>query len=207
MNKKVLFSIFTLFIILTMIIISCNNNVTINTKNNLEKYNELKKIFVRIKDNMDYISINNEELNIEPSWSYYKLDLKENTKQIYDYLIRDIRVCYIYFTDDKNTYSDSNFLGKFDNLDKVSKTKFDKLTKDYEMYDNRCLENFNKYYYDLLEGDEVADLKIILEPILLYKKFHNYEFNDYESILNAEYYKASLIYNITEYLKYKYDNN
>lgn len=206
MKKIVLFIILFLLVMLMIPMLSHNKNIIISTQNNIEKNNELNEILKKMKDNMDYISINNESLNIKPSWLYYKLELPENQKQIYDYLIRDIRVCYIYFTDDGTTYSDSNFLGKFDNLDEVPKSKFDKIVKDYEIYDNFCLENFNKYY-DLLKKDEVRDLKIIIEPILLYKDFHTYQINDYEELLNKEYYKASLIYNITEYLKYKYNNN
>ena len=107
MKKIVLFIILFLLVMLMIPMLSHNKNIIISTQNNIEKNNELNEILKKMKDNMDYISINNESLNIKPSWSYYKLELPENQKQIYDYLIRDIRVCYIYFTDDGTTYSDS----------------------------------------------------------------------------------------------------
>lgn len=154
---------------------------------------------------MEYVSIFNNDVNKDISWFSYKLEMPEIEKNVYDSLVRDIRNCYVYFNDDGSTFTNSNYLSKFKDMNKISKKEFEDKTKLYSNYNKSCLDNFNKYE-DLLLNKELKDLEVVVRPILIYKEIYNMDVNNYEELLKNEYYKASLIKNVSDFLRLKFDN-
>ena len=181
-----------------------NDEYVVNSSENNKLLSVYQNLLKDIRDNMDYVSVSNDDINKYISWTSYKLEMPEENKNIYDSLVRDIRYCYVYFTDDGSTYTNSNYLGKFKNMKKVTKKEFEEKTKLYSDYNNNCLNNFDKYE-DLLLNENLKDLELVIRPILLYKDIYNMDVNNYEELLKNEYYKASLIKNVSDFLKLKYD--
>lgn len=207
-QKKIviIFIVLVIFLILSILIIK-ENTIVINNEKNKDLYNQYTDIINNIKKNMDYISENNENIDGKIKWSNFKLSLDSDVSIIYDYLIDDIRICYVYFTDVNNEiYSNSNYLEKFVGMDKILKSEFKNLTKMYSIYNSNCLDRFDKYENNLNKNTfENEFLKLMIEPLINYKKYHDIEVESYESLLINEFDKANLIYNITEYLKLRYD--
>ena len=205
-NKVLLYSITVLIFGLCLLVFRGRNNkeFIVNSSENNKLLNEYENILNDIYDNMNYVSGSNDDVNKDISWTSYKLEMPEENKNVYDSLVRDIRYCYVYFTDDGITYTNSNYLSKFKNMNKVSKKEFEEKTKLYSKYNASCLDNFDKYE-DLLLNKELKDLEVVIRPILIYKNIYNMEVNSYEELLKNEYYKASLIKNVSDFLKLKYD--
>ena len=205
-NKVLLCSITVLIFGLCLLVFGGRNNkeFIVNSSENNKLLNEYENILNDIYDNMNYVSVSNDDVNKDISWTSYKLEMPEENKNVYDSLVRDIRYCYVYFTDDGSTYTNSNYLSKFKNMNKVSKKEFEEKTKLYSNYNASCLDNFDKYE-DLFLNKELKDLEVVIRPILIYKNIYNMEVNSYEELLKNEYYKASLIKNVSDFLKLKYD--
>lgn len=207
-NKLVIISIFTIIVVLLLIFCFIFNDYEEYVIKNYKNDQLLKKYYEVINDiytNMEYVSISNNEVNKDISWTSYKLEMSEVENSVYDSLVRDIRYCYVYFTDDGNEYTNSNYLDKFKELDKISKKAFKEEIKLYSEYNKSCLDNFDKYE-DLFLNNDLKDLEVIVRPLLIYKDIYNMDVNNYEDLLKNEYYKASLIKNISDFLVLKYDN-
>lgn len=203
--RKYLLS-FTFALIIVVVLLLPKNKTTIYN-NNAKLYSALNSVFQNIKENMDYVSMD-KQTNVNPSWTHYKLDTSKESKPIYEYLVKDIRVCYIYWSDKDNVYSDSNFLAKYKNIKEVSNKEFQAIKNEYYIYNNYCINNFKKYRELLISEDkDVLELKIAVNPIVLYAEYNNFEVNNFDDILKNEYYKAKLIENITNYLKLKIENS
>lgn len=208
MKKNILLIVFIIAITITFLfcfrVFNKKSIIMIEDKNNLlSKYNELLE---NIENNMNTISINNSELNSKITWTYYNLKMDDDMKYIYDQLIKDIRVCYVYITDVENTYSNSNFLKRFVDSNRISKEQFDKIMRSFNDYNDSCLNSFLKYEeWFLIKNSEIEELKVAVKPIILFKQFNNPKIDNYEDLFKYEYQKVSLINNITNFLKYKYN--
>lgn len=205
MKKIIIFLILIIILILVSIKLFYKETIIIiEDKNNLlDKYNELLN---NIKNNMDIVSTNNSELNSKLAWSYYKVKMDSNSEYIYNNIIKDIRICYVYMNDVEDTYSNSNFLKRFNNVDKISEKQFNTIMKQFNNYNDSCLNNFLKYNdLFMIENQNIKELKMVVEPIMIFQKYSNQNINNYNELLNYEYQKVSLISNIVDFLKYKYD--
>lgn len=208
MNKNKLFLCGILVLIFGVCLLGVfkfnNKEYVVDSTANNKLLIEYESILNDIYDNMNYVSVSNDDVNKDISWATYKLEMPEENKNVYDSLVRDIRYCYVYFTDDGSTYTNSNYLSKFKDMDKISKNEFEEKTKLYSNYNNSCLDNFDKYE-DLFLNNELNDLEVVIRPILIYKDIYNMDVKNYEELLKNEYYKASLIKNASDFLKLKYD--
>lgn len=204
MKKIIYISLIIMLIFVCIKLFYKDSIIIIEDKNNLlDKYNEL---LGNIKNNMDIVSTNNSELNSKVAWSYYKVEMDSNSKYIYNSIIKDIRICYVYMNDEEDTYSNSNFLKQFNNFDRISEKQFSIIMKQFNNYNDSCLNNFSKYDdLFIIENQNIKELKMVVEPIMFFQKYSNQNINNYNELLNYEYQKVSLISNIVDFLRYRYD--
>ena len=125
-NKGILIIILSsLILILGILAINKKDNeIIIKSEFNnklLEKYNNNLKT---IEENLDYITYDLPENSIR--WYRFKYEnIDETSLNVINMLIRDIREFYAFSNDNGEIYYyDNNYVGKFNNIDKISKKNF-----------------------------------------------------------------------------------
>lgn len=217
-NKKkfyiILIVIFLLLLLLMILIFYIKNNtMIINTKEDKKILNEYSNLLDNIKENMEEISNINSTLNYDVNWSSYKLKLDDESQTVYDSVIRNIRNCYLsYLSQGENKFS--NVIVQLENYDKINKKKFNEIMQYYHNIDSSCFYEFYTEFYsdnNLFESDflgsyDIKELSLHIKPLVLYYKKNNlYIPKNYKELLNEELYKVSLLNNISEFLKLKYE--
>lgn len=209
-NKGILIIILSsLILILGILAINKKDNEIIikNEFNNkiLEKYNNNLKT---IEENLDYITYGSPENSIR--WYRFKYEsIDETSLNVINMLIRDIREFYAFSNDNGEIYYyDSNYVGKFNNIDKISKKDFFKKIEGYENSNNSYVKLFSKYEdFFLNDGNErYINLKLLIDPLITFDKtINNSNINNYEDLLINEYNKSLFLKNITIYLRNYYE--
>lgn len=210
-NKGILIIILsTLILILGILAINQKDNeIIIKSEFNnklLEKYNNNLKT---IEENLDYITYGLPENSIR--WYRFKYEnIDETSLNVINMLIRDIREFYAFSNDNGEIYYyDSNYVGKFNNIDKISKKEFLKKIEGYENSNNDYVKLFNKYEDYFLNGgtERFMNLKLLMDPLITFDKtINNSNIEDYEDLLINEYNKSLFLKNITIYLKNYYED-
>lgn len=214
----IIISTFLLFVVLVMgiFINEKNNTMIIDTKENreiLEKYN---KLLDNIKNNMEEISNSDPEFNRTYNWNTYKLKLDNDAQSQYNCAITSLTACYLYYR--TNDFTNTDFIRKFESYDKISKKKFNEIMLSYDESSNYCYRGFAStfYYVDYEEpyvkpyddDYDVRELELFVKPIVvnyIEKRNKWYKPKNYNELLNEEYYRVSLLNNLSEYLKIKYE--
>lgn len=214
----IIISTFLLFVVLVMgiFINEKNNTMIIDTKENreiLEKYN---KLLDNIKNNMEEISNSDPEFNRTYNWNTYKLKLDNDAQSQYNWAITSLTACYLYYR--TNDFTNTDFIRKFESYDKISKKKFNEIMLSYDESSNYCYRGFAStfYYVDYEEpyvkpyddDYDVRELELFVKPIVvnyIEKRNKWYKPKNYNELLNEEYYRVSLLNNLSEYLKIKYE--
>ncbi len=219
-NKKIIIPVLvSILLVLVMVVMGIvinekNNTMIINTKENEEKLEKYNKLLDNIKNNLEEVSESNPKLNNTYNWSTYKLNLDNNAKEQYDWVIKILTNCYLYYKTDDFT-NNTDFIRKFKNYDKISKKEFNDIVSNYNESSNICYERFaSTFYYVDSEVDPYADnydikeLELFVKPIIqdyVEKRNKMYIPKYYNELLNEEYYRVSLLKNLSEYLKIKYE--
>ena len=179
---------------MTIIVVNDENNIL------LERYNSNLKI---IENNLNEVSTSNEDGTIK--WYFFKKrDIDEQLLNIYDNLIADLRICYIYATDDGTNYTDSNYINRFKDYDKIKQKDFDNLIIGYNFNNSGCLERFNRYDSWIDNSSKFEEIKYFINEIQKYFKEIEYkEFNNYNEVIRNEDKKIGMLKEISEYLKRK----
>lgn len=182
-------------------IISDNMDIDIVTKENTEILSNYQNNLDMIKNEMDEIALPNEEGNI----NWYKLNGKKIDKdleEIYTSMMRDIRICYLYATDDGSVFTDSNYVGRFNSYEKIKAKEFNSLIKGYSNNNKDCLSRFNGYYESYFTEDkkyeEVKDL--INKARSYYQEIKDKEFKNYTVMLDNENKKIEIIKEMADLL-------
>lgn len=210
-NKGILIIILSsLILILGILAINKKDNeIIIKSEFNnklLEKYNNNLKT---IEENLDYITYDLPENSIR--WYRFKYEnIDETSLNVINMLIRDIREFYAFSNDNGEIYYyDNNYVGKFNNIDKISKKEFLKKIEGYETSNNSYVKLFDKYEDFFLNGgaERFMNLKLLIDPLITFDKtINNSNIEDYEDLLINEYNKSLFLKNITIYLKNYYED-
>ena len=214
----IIISTFLLFVVLVMgiLINEKNNTMIIDTKENKEILTKYNKLLDNIKNNMEEISNSDPEFNRTYNWNTYKLKLDNDAQSQYNWAITSLTACYLYYR--TNDFTNTDFIRKFESYDKISKKKFNEIMLSYDESSNYCYRGFAStfYYVDYEEpyvkpyddDYDVRELELFVKPIVvnyIEKRNKWYKPKNYNELLNEEYYRVSLLNNLSEYLKIKYE--
>ena len=220
-EKEIIIIVICIVLILIMVVmrIVINekiNTMIIDTKENKEILTKYNKLLDNIKNNMEEISNSNPEFNRTYNWNTYKLKLDNDAEMQYNWAIIRLTDCYLYYR--TNDFTNTDFIRKFESYDKISKKKFNEIMLSYDESSNYCYEGFAStfYYVDYEEpyvkpyadNYDVRELELFIKPIVvnhIEKRNKWYKPKNYNELLNEEYYRVSLLNNLSEYLKIKYE--
>lgn len=201
MKKIIAVGVVLVVLIISMLLFYFTREKLVTIKISDEWISNYQEKLGNIKNNMDYVSIDNDN-NYSVNWNSYKLDLGADQNKVYELIIGKIKWCYLMANNDANDVDNSFSIMTFNN----KRQDFNKIKELYNL-NNSCLKDFNSYkeFFDV-ENDDLKDLEIVLTPIFLFNGQPT-DFRNYQELLDYEYHKISLISNVSDFLKYKYDMN
>lgn len=160
-------------------------------------YEPLENNINVIKENMDDITISNDEFNW---YKLKKLDISDKKlKDTYNLLVADIRTCYLLETDLKNKIYDNLKILSFKNKKDISKEEL------LELSNNDCLNNFNKYNSLVLSDDENISERVKTQiGIIINEEKEDIVYDNFYSVLYNDLVTMTKIMNVSKWLKAEY---
>lgn len=164
-------------------------------------YTSIERNINVTKDNMDEITISNDDSN----WSELK-EINTDDKQLkktYNLLVEDITKCYLITTDLKNKVYDNKKVLSFKNKTSISEKDLLKLSEN-----ENCLKEFDKYN-SLTLSDDAETSEKIRKQISIIVDYGYGTSNDgtFQSVIEEEAINVSKIANLSKWLKIEYNSN
>jgi hypothetical protein len=164
-------------------------------------YTSIERNINVTKDNMDEITISNDDSN----WSELK-EINTDDKQLkktYNLLVEDITKCYLITTDLKNKVYDNKKVLSFKNKTSISEKDLLKLSEN-----ENCLKEFDKYN-SLTLSDDAETSEKIRKQISIIVDYGYGTSNDgtFQSVIEEEAITVSKIANLSKWLKIEYNSN
>lgn len=208
-NKKYVY--FGLLFLLVILVISIVIKILLKSKIDIESVNKDWKSYdlsiENIKNNLDPITENNENFYW---WKLKDFDIEDKEyEQMLNSLVANVRMCYLYFTDNGELYTNSNPIRKFREKDYITYEELERLN-DFMYVDTKyCLNRFEQYNDTILissDGysknkflNEINKINVIKET----KLFSNKEAN-YNELLLRKIMEVHLIEDLSEFIKEEY---
>lgn len=155
LKNKYIFIIFSLILIVLSsflsIIIYKNHNDKIDIKLSNQSWDSYDESIKNIKNNMDPITEPNENFFW---WTLKDFDIEDNEyEKILNYLVAQVRMCYLDYTDDGTLYTNSNPIRKYREKDIITTEELKKLNFDMSN-DRSCINRFDDFNSLLISNDE-----------------------------------------------------
>jgi len=201
--KILMFAFIIISLVLCIFIYKNNYKIKLSEKT----WSDYDKSLENIKKNMDEITEDSE------NWIWWTL--KENNitdldfKNAINSLIGDIRMCYIYSSNDDNYRGNvkSNPLLKYKEEKTITKKQVESLQIETKI--DYCLEVFEKYNLFMISSDKTIDESFKAQVNKVYElqksELFKIENPTYDEMVEKEVLKLKKISELTNWLKLEYD--
>ena len=206
MNKKRIIIIISVLIIISLLIFIIFLNI--NKKINIEIANKDWKIIdnsiKNIKNNMDPITEANESFRW---WELKDFVIDDEIyKNTLNYLVADVRMCYLYHNED-SIYTSAIEYKKYRNKKEITSKELENLN--FNLTYTSCLDNFYKYQTILIANNKDNANRFLSKINNIHELYNSYIFKNknatYNELLTRLILEVKIAEDLSEFIKNEYE--
>lgn len=192
-----------------LVVIICN---TKNTKIDIQQANKVwiiyDKSITNIKENMSAITKPNEDFEW---WTLKDINIEDTEyKNTLNSLVASVRMCYLSYTDEGTSLTNSNPIREYRNKKYITKQELEQLNNSmfYELSQG-CLTRFTQYNSLLVSNDEILRNEVynITNPIVDFKSYDLFSNKEatYNELVMRKIMEVHLVEDVSEFLVNEYN--
>ena len=201
-KKKNWIFIFIVVIVMTAFV-NIRDDIEMPIKNDNSLWQMYDANIKRIKENMGAITEPNENFTW---WKLKDFDIDDDDyERTLNFLVSDMRSCYLEFTDDGTLYTNSNDIVNYRYEKSISQKELTSLR--YNTKYEWCPQYFDRYSSIKLSNSADLTSKVLdkINPLIDLKWTYEVESASYEDMLERKVRETTLLKDLSDYLKTEYE--